>query len=576
MRLRLHHPLLAGFVAIVALMVLLLASLVGTRLRTQLVAIFEGQLTRELALGRALLDRAAGEDPDEIAGVMGSRTGYRVTLINADGRVIGDSGVPRTELGEVENHAGRPEVRESIETGEVAFARRLSATVGVELLYGAVPARLDGDPVVLRIAAPLDYVDQTVSRSQRALLGAGAGALVLAGVVAYLLSRAFTRPMRTLADKAGLLAAGDLSSRAPRSFRVAELDDLSAAFNSLADELQARLAELGRERDEMQALIDCMAEGVIALTDDARILRTNRAARELLQVPDPIPFSPVGTLVRQPELRDLLEESVVQPVQAREVSLRDRHLIVSSRMLDQGGAVTTFLDISEIRRLEQVRRDFVANASHELKTPLTAIRGFAETLLEDEPPPHLRARFLTAVRNNTVRLQRLVDDLLDLSRLESGGWRAERARVEVARVAEDAWFPLREEAERRRIELEIEGDAGALADRAGLEQIFSNLLDNAVRYSPDGGSVSVTIEPRRRFVEIAVTDQGAGIPAKALPRIFERFYRVDAARDREMGGTGLGLAIVRHLVSSMGGKVTAESELGHGTTIRFTLPLDPR
>ena len=206
---------------------------------------------------------------------------------------------------------------------------------------------------------------------------------------------------------------------------VPELDDLSLAFNRLTDELQLGLGELGRERDEMQALIDCMAEGVVALTDDAGVLRTNRAARALLDLPDAPAGTPIGTLVRHPELRAVLEDSVTHPVSAREVEYGGLHFLVSSRLLDFGGAVTTFLDVTEVHRLERVRRDFVANASHELKTPLTSIRGFAETLLEGDPPDELRAKFLGAIRDNSLRLQRLVDDLLDLTRLESGRWEVE-------------------------------------------------------------------------------------------------------------------------------------------------------
>jgi signal transduction histidine kinase len=333
--------------------------------------------------------------------------------------------------------------------------------------------------------------------------------------------------------------------------------------------------ELGRQRDEVQAQIDCMAEGVIALTSDGRVFRTNRAAREMLRIPEPPTFAPVSTIVRQPQIRDLLEEAMAHPVQTREVSLGDHHLIVSSRVLDGGGVVATFLDVSELRRLEQVRRDFVANASHELKTPLTAMRGFAETLLEDEPPEELKREFLTSIQKNTVRLQRLVDDLLDLSRLESGGWKARREEMDLANATEEAWQAFAEAAEGRGIHFDLQGSGRALADDRGLRQIFENLFDNALRYTPDGGRITVTLGAGDRFVDVAVSDTGIGIPSRSLARIFERFYRVDAARDREMGGTGLGLSIVRHLVSAMGGKVTAESELGRGTTIRFTLPASP-
>jgi two-component system phosphate regulon sensor histidine kinase PhoR len=325
----------------------------------------------------------------------------------------------------------------------------------------------------------------------------------------------------------------------------------------------------------MQALIDAMAEGVIALTDDARILRTNRAGRALLHLPQESWFAPVGALVRHPELRDLLEESVVKPFRQREVALGDRHLIMSAQLLDQGGAVVTFLDVTEMRRLEQVRRDFVANASHELKTPLTTIRGFAETLLEDDPPDALRRDFLTSIRDNTLRLQRMVEDLLDLSRLESGAWSARREEVAVGEVAAECWYDFRTRAEEAGVRFVLEGSGIALADEQGLRQVFRNLIENSLRYTGRGGTIAVRARPERGMVRVEVSDTGAGIPSRALPRIFERFYRADTARARSEGGTGLGLAIVRHLIQAMGGEVGAESELGKGTTIWFTLPEPP-
>jgi signal transduction histidine kinase len=235
--------------------------------------------------------------------------------------------------------------------------------------------------------------------------------------------------------------------------------------------------------------------------------------------------------------------------------------------------VTTLLDITDLRRMERVRSDFVANASHELKTPLTSIRGYAEALA-DEPPEDMRRQFLGSIVSNTLRLQRLVDDLLDLSRLESGGWTANIETVLVGEVVEEAWemvAPLAEHA----LEFDVRGEAAVLGDRQGLVQVFRNLLANAVRHTSEGGHVEVAVESsdRRSGVLVSVRDDGEGIPAQALPRIFERFYRADSSRARHVGGTGLGLAIVKHLVSAMQGEVWAESELGRGTTVWIELPV---
>jgi two-component system phosphate regulon sensor histidine kinase PhoR len=576
---RIHHPLFAGFLGVVGLLVVLVVAFVGTGLRGQLVDLTRAEVDRQVLIARGIVETTPrGADLDSLADAMSTRIGHRVSFVGSDGYLIGDSELDPSELRAAGSHIGpdRPEIL-AARAGTMGVHERRSSTLDVGLLYVAEGANWQGEAIVVRIAAPLSGIQATLRRSQGSVAAAGVFAMLIALIVAYWISRGMARPLVALSERAALLAQGDFSQKVPRRSRVAELDELAAAFNRLTDELNARLDELAREKDEMQALIDCMAEGVVALTDDARILRTNRAARALLEFSDPPMFAPVGTIIRQPELRALLEQSVVEPIRAREVALGDRHFIASSRKLDDGGAVTTFLDVTEIRRLEQVRRDFVANASHELKTPLTAMRGYAETLVEDDPPPKIRRDFLKSIRKNTVRLQLLIEDLLDLSRLESGGWIAIPEAVDLAEMAVIEWEELEADTpkkKRRDLEFAIEGQGIAWADPQGVRQILRNLLDNARRYTNDGGSVVVTVGEVQegRMIRLEVTDTGTGIPTKSLPRIFERFYRADTSRAREVGGTGLGLAIVRHLVEVMNGDVGAESELGRGTTIHILLP----
>ncbi|MCG6988131.1 MAG: cell wall metabolism sensor histidine kinase WalK [Gemmatimonadetes bacterium] len=573
MRVRIQHALFAGFLGVTGLLVLLIVTLVARGLRQQLIATYESELERELALAATMVQRLPEADADSLAHTITALVQYRVTLIDTTGVVVGDSYVSAARLRGVENHRHRPEVEGAL-AGHVSFSERQSATVGVPLLYGARMSRFRDQPVILRIAAPLATIDETVARVRNLVAVTGLLAMALSLLVAYGLAVALARPTVVMAEQARQLAGGDFSTRVPRRAWMAELAELAVAFNRLSDELRARVFDLRRDRDEMGALIDTMAEGVVALSDDARVVRANRTAHELLGLPGDLPpFAPVGTLVRQTELRELLEESVMRPVQTREVQVAERYILVSSRRLDHGGAVTTFLDVTEIRRLEQVRRDFVANASHELKTPLTAVRGFAETLLEGDPPSKLKEEFLIAIRNNTLRMQRLVDDLLDLSRLESGGWTAGHEEVSLLASAREAWSQFVDVAEERGVTFSAEGDAVAVADRQGLEQVYRNLMENSLRHTDEGGHVHVAVTCcAEGMAEVAFSDDGEGIPSRALPRIFERFYRADSARARDAGGTGLGLAIVRHLVRAMGGQVRAESELGKGTTIRFTLP----
>jgi two-component system, OmpR family, phosphate regulon sensor histidine kinase PhoR len=556
----------------VALLIVGQTVLLARTLRDELVVGRKLEMARGLALAPSVVDGLGEVGADSAASVLSRLLGWPVTFLDRQGRVVGASSDLPFQL----RGLGVPMEGSELEgalAGEVGFAeRRGSGDVEVRL-FAAAPVTLDGQPLLLQVAAPLDGIQAVVRSRVVHSIALALPAALLALLFTALLGGAVLRPLHTLSRRARGLVAGNFSRRVPRTIRIREVDELADAFNRLAEELSVRYRALEGERDEMQALIDCMGEAVIALTDDARVLRANRAAVELLDFPDPVSLAPVGSLVRQPALRSLLEGAVVRPFAAREITLGDRNLIVSAQPVDGGGAVVAFLDVTEIRRLEMVRRDFVANVSHELKTPLTALRGFAETLLEDDLPEELRRDFLASIRANTLRLQRLVEDLLDLSRFESGAWVAKEEEVGLAPLVEDVWQGFAETAGERELTFATEGDAVVLADEAGLEQVLRNLLDNAVRYTPPGGAITVRVRTVGHLAEVTVRDTGIGVPTTSLQRIFERFYRVDPARSRSEGGTGLGLAIVRHLVQAMGGDVWAESELGKGTSIIFTLPV---
>jgi two-component system phosphate regulon sensor histidine kinase PhoR len=576
MRIRIRYPLFAAFLGVIGLLVILILLLVSSGLRRELGLMVRADLERQLALGEWVAQEVGLVDLDLLAREITDHIGYRVTFIDSEGSVLGDSYVEVGRLSEVENHYDRPEVQGLLVSGEtVSFAERISETVDQSLLYAARLITLDGSSVIMRIAAPQTDIEQAVSGVQRTVALYGLLAMLFALAAAYMVSIALTRPLVLLAKRARQLSKGDYTVRVPDT-KVTELQDVANAFRLLTAELQSQFTELGHEREEMQTLIDCMAEGVIALSEDARVVRMNRSARALLELPDTPDCAPINSVVSDNKLRSVLEDAVIRPGNSDEVEVNGRHLLVSSRALDLGGAVTTLLDISEIRRLEQVRRDFVANASHELKTPLTSIRGYVETLLDDDPPEKLKLEFLTSIRKNTLRLEHLVEDLLDLSKLESGGWTGRRESVDTKEVAEEAWQQVVRDIEGKGgISFDILGDLRVKGDREGLFHVFRNLLENSIRHTDSGGSINVSMAlTQDSMVEVVISDDGDGIPAESLPRIFERFYRADSARARDFGGTGLGLAIVRHLVSEMGGEVVAESQLGQGTTVRFTVPVE--
>jgi signal transduction histidine kinase len=369
-----------------------------------------------------------------------------------------------------------------------------------------------------------------------------------------------------------------------------ELQSLAMAVERLAAELEERAGRFQKERDELSLLVASVSEGILLLDRDDRILHANPAARGLLGLPSDAHGRPLPSLVRHVELRRILERvSAGAAVPPAEVTLDDRRLLVVARPIETAsasrgrpGSVIALLDLTEVRRLEGVRRDFVANVSHELKTPLTSIRGYVETLLSDELPDDMRRQFLDVVQKNAERLHSIVDDLLDLSRLESGGWRPDVETVSTSAVIGEAWDEYADRAAAKRIAFAPpDADALVSADPSALRQILANLFENAIRHTPDGGAIRVRISngnpiangtSQPDFVSIRVEDSGTGIPRDALPRIFERFYRVDPARSRAEGGTGLGLSIVKHLTEAMGGEVSAESDLGKGTAVQVRLP----
>jgi two-component system phosphate regulon sensor histidine kinase PhoR len=399
-------------------------------------------------------------------------------------------------------------------------------------------------------------------------------ALPIALGVAWVAGRSIARPLVSLANAARDIAAGE-TPRFPRS-GIPEVDSLVEAMRRMHGDLASRALELQQERAGGNAIVDAMVEGVIAADPRGKILMANPAARRLLGYASEIPLPDLRTLFRVKSAQDAVTEVLAgRDVDNCEVELDGRVLSLSARPLYRNGAVIVLHDLTELRRLEAIRRDFVANVSHELKTPLTSIAGYAETLTDTKIDADTRRRFLDTIMSNARRMQRLVDDLLDLSRIESGRWTPQIQHTALDPLITETWEVFRDRAQKRRVDFEraIAVDATHLdVDADALRQILSNLLDNALRYVPVGGHIVVRSERVDQGVAVSVADNGGGIATEHLPRIFERFYRVDPARSRDEGGTGLGLAIVRHMIEAHGGRVDAESELQRGMTVRCWFP----
>ncbi len=514
----------------------------------------------------------------ETATTLGRLIGHRVTLIDPSGRVRGDTDFPPDALPNLENHADRPEVRAALDSG-IGRSARYSVSTSENRLYVAIRGGMPGLAVV-RVSATLAVVDAQIGAVQRAVMLAGAVAIVLAGLLAWVGSRHYARPL------VGLTAAAqDIAEERPPNFpdsRVPEIAQHTRVLRTMHGQLAARFTELRRQREESAALVEAMTDGVIA-TDARGVIHTcNAAARLLLRLDPTAAPPPLVELFHDKAARELVQQVLAgSDVEQRELRLAERAVVVTGRPLPDGGTLFVLRDISQLRRLETVRRDFVANVSHELKTPLTAIAGYAETLVAESEPESQSAQFATTIFVHARRMQRLVEDLLDLSRIESGGWQSQPEALDVAAAAHEAWAPFVERADGAGVEFSVvvvDGAERIVADPDGLRQVLTNLFDNALRHMPRGGTLRVTAEPvtgNAGGVALAVADTGTGIPAEHLPRIFERFYRVDPSRSREQGGTGLGLAIVKHLVEAHGGGVTAESKLSRGTTIRLLFPGRP-
>ncbi len=523
---------------------------------------------RTLERRARLLTELAGGAPasDSLADRLGEVAGTRVTLIESTGRVAGDSRVPAGRIGEVEDHAGRPEVRAALEGG-VGTATRASRTVALSLLYVAVPY---GD-AVLRVAVPREEVTAPADRLVRVLAALWLGVLLLLALTSGLQARWVAGPLRSLRTTAESMAAGEAARPGARGNDRDEVGRLARALHGVAD----RLDEAGtveRRESELESVFHRLEEGIVLTDADGVVRRANRAFRRWVGREE-VEGHGLRSLFRDPQISDAVERGLAGEETSEEAEVGERSLHVAVRPLEDG-MLAVFRDLTRLRRLEGVRRDFVANVSHELKTPLTSVLGFAEALADPDLPGDQVAGFAERILVNGTRMRRLVDDLLDLSRIEGGAWEPEPRTVELEPVATSLWQDLQATGSGGLpgLRIEVEDAPAVRADPEALRQVLRNLFDNARRYAPADGTVRLRSRPDGDRVRIEVVDQGPGIPESHRERVFERFYRIDAGRSRDVGGTGLGLSIVKHLVAAHGGDVGVESRVGEGTTLWLTLP----
>ncbi len=616
---RLHWKLMLTYTSVIVLVVASVHLYLDRAMRAFLVGQLGDTLTREVRLAGAYLrrdlsDRPPPETLDGLADLLGQRLGVRATVTDGTGRVLGDSEVRLEDLAGLENHADRPEVREAW-SGRMGRSLRYSATLKQEMLYVAevVPGVGDGR-VVMRLAMPVRDVGQIQKRIHDAIWAASVLALALALALAYGGSRFVSRPIVDMTQVARAVASGDFTgeTQAP-GVSVRELRDLAGALDGMRRQIQERIGQITVEKSRLEAVLDSIAEGMLVTDRDGHVQMINRAFERLFGTTGPAEGRMPVELVRSGEVQEAIERTLATGRATTQgmtlPGVPEWHLDVHVAPILQEdaciGSVTVFYDITELLRLERVRKDFVANVSHELRTPLTAIKGCAETLVERALADRAVAeRFVQTILSHSDRLQHLLDDLLDLSRLESGKLELAPEVCPIRRVVQTGVGSVVQSAEEKEIaiNLDVPEEVEVRCDPKLIEQTLINLLDNAVKYTPNGGSVWVVVrsfvgtdsgselsipsvspeagerpapdgEGAEARIVLEVTDTGIGISSDALPRVFERFYRVDKGRSRAMGGTGLGLSIVRHIVEAHGERVYARSELGKGSTFGFTLPV---
>jgi two-component system, OmpR family, phosphate regulon sensor histidine kinase PhoR len=533
-----------------------------------------------------LLEPLRRHELDRRCKQVGGKVRTRFTVILPNGKVVGDSEAVSDDM---ENHGDRPEIRQALK-GDVGTATRFSGTLRQRMLYVAIPiqdaekAAIQG---VVRISIATDAIDEQLKKIQIRIALGGLVIAALASLLCLVISRRITRPIEAMRQGAARYARGDFSHRLHPP-ETLELAGLAGAMNQMARDLEERIRAVVRQRNETRAVLSSMVEGVIALDREERILHLNEAAARLLDKPtDFLQGRSIQEVMRNRDLHHLVHNTLSEGANTQgDITLYqdgDRILNIRCTLLrdpDGGskGALLVINDVTQLRRLENMRSEFAANVSHEIKTPLTAIQGFVETLHQgavDDPAEV--DRFLGIIQKHVRRLATIIDDLMYLSRLEQDGEarRLPLANNPVAEVIRTAVGLCRTKADEKRITVELVCEEGLTAamDTELMEQAVVNLLDNAIKYSPAGSRIEVEARRNQQEISIHVRDQGMGIPARHLPRLFERFYRVDKARSRNMGGTGLGLAIVKHIVQAHGGRVTVESTRQRGSTFTLHLPL---
>ena len=522
---------------------------------------------------------------DRLSKELGEKTGTRFTLVLSNGHVLADT---KEDPASMDNHAKRPEIFSALQ-GDTGVSQRFSNTLQQNMMYVALPVTVQGNIIgCIRAAIPMKTMTQTLESAFYPAIYTTLAVALLATLISLWLSRRISKPLEEMKSVAERFAAGDLNGRLP-AFSGEEMGALADAMNQMAAQLDDRIRTIIRQRNEQDAVLSSMIEGVIAVDKNEKVLRINKSAAKLLSIDTTEAIGRlIQEIVRKPELQNFIaralsshnpiEADIKLMIRGKELYLQVHGSPLQDAMGKDIGALIVFNDITNLQRLESIRRDFVANVSHELKTPITAIKSAAETLqnglLNDS---NNKERFLEIITRQSDRLNAIIEDLLTLSRIEQGEMQQGDIKFEFAYLRPVFLHALQScqiKALDKSIALEMECPKNLKAKVSVplLEQALVNLIDNAIKYSPESGRIFFSAQQDKQTIIIKVQDWGCGIPEEHLPRLFERFYRVDKARSRKLGGTGLGLAIVKHIVQCHNGQINVQSKKGQGSTFFITLP----
>jgi two-component system phosphate regulon sensor histidine kinase PhoR len=516
------------------------------------------------------------DSPDALAKRLGEQIGARITIINKDGVVLGDS---EEDPATMDNHANRPEVIEALSKG-TGSSIRYSATLGYNMMYVAVPITSNSGVVgVARVALPLTQIDKSLQHINNVIIAGAVIAAVIAILLAFQILRITTEPVKKLTQLSKKMAEGELDQEIQITSRD-EVGELARAFNQMAARLKEMVALITSERDRMATILSNIHDAILMVDGDSRITTMNRAAENIFRISEKKALGHTFIeIVRDHELNELLQHCLStrkQQTGAVEIKLKKQFLsTIATPLPGDGGCLVHIQDLTELRRLEMIRQDFISNISHELRTPIASVKALAETLTEGAiEDPSVAKDFLSRINVEVDKLAQMVQELGELSRIESGEAPLQKRHVNIADAIGHAVDRLRAQADRAGLNLDFVIPSTlpeVMADEARVEQVLVNIIHNAIKFTPSGGGISISAKARDTDILVSVSDTGVGIPADDLPRIFERFYKAD--KSRSGGGTGLGLAIAKHIVEAHGGRIWAESVEGRGSTFNFTLPL---